>query len=102
KLLKAELAEIRYQYNELESLIDSIDASVATIRFSPDGIVEAVNDNFLAVIGYDKSEVIGQHHKIFCDSDYVKSSEYKGFWEDLRQGKKKRARLNVLLKLKTR
>nr|WP_305792034.1 PAS domain-containing methyl-accepting chemotaxis protein [Methylophaga sp. SB9B] len=89
KLLKAELAEIRYQYNELESLIDSIDASVATIRFSPDGIVEAVNDNFLAVIGYDKSEVIGQHHKIFCDPDYVKSSEYKGFWEDLRQGKKK-------------
>jgi methyl-accepting chemotaxis protein len=89
KLLKAELAEVRHQYNELESLIDSIDASVATIRFSPDGIVETVNDNFLAVIGYDKSEVIGQPHKIFCDADYVKSSEYKGFWEELRQGKKK-------------
>lgn len=88
-LLKAELADVRQQYNKLTSLIDSIDTSVATIRFTPDGIVEAVNDNFLSVIGYEKSEVIGQHHKIFCDADYVKSSEYKGFWEDLCQGKKK-------------
>lgn len=100
KLLKAELAAVRHQYNELESLIDSIDASVATIRFSPDGIVEAVNDNFLAVIGYEKSEVIGQHHKIFCDADYVKSSEYKGFWEDLRQGKKKSGTFKRITKTK--
>ncbi|MDO8827690.1 MAG: PAS domain-containing methyl-accepting chemotaxis protein [Methylophaga sp.] len=98
KSLKAELAELRYQYDEVESLIHSIDASVATIRFSPDGIVEAVNDNFLAVIGYEKSEVIGQHHKLFCDAEYVKSSEYKGFWEDLRQGKKKAGTFKRLTK----
>lgn len=89
KKLKTELDHVRHQCDELESLIKSIDTSVATIRFSPDGIVEEVNDNFLAVVGYEKSEVIGQHHRIFCDSGYVSSPDYKEFWNDLRRGKKK-------------
>lgn len=89
KKLKTELDHVRHQYDELESLIKSIDTSVATIRFSPDGIVEEVNDNFLAVVGYEKSEVIGQHHRIFCDSDYVSSPDYKEFWNELRRGNKK-------------
>ena len=89
KKLKTELDHVRHQCDELESLIKSIDTSVATIRFSPDGIVEEVNDNFLAVVGYEKSEVIGQHHRIFCDSGYVSSPDYKDFWNDLRRGKNK-------------
>lgn len=89
KQLKIELMDTRLQYEEVLNIIDSINKSIATIQFNPDGIIKDVNDIFLSVVGYDKADLIGKHHQILCDTDYIKSSEYKGFWDDLNQGKTK-------------
>jgi methyl-accepting chemotaxis protein len=65
----------------------AIDQSQAIIEFEPDGTIVEANDNFLKAMGYDRSEVIGKHHRMFCDPSYAGTSDYAGFWDDLRAGK---------------
>ncbi|PJE56323.1 methyl-accepting chemotaxis protein [Marinomonas sp. BSi20584] len=67
--------------------LDAIKKITANISFSTDGIILDANDNFLEVVGYNLEEVIGKHHRIFCDTEYTKSSDYKFFWDGLKSGK---------------
>jgi len=100
KKLKNELAEANNRYDEIYSLINSIQSSVATIQFDNKGIIEEVNDSFLSVVGYEKAELIGKHHQIFCDDDYIQSADYKNFWQQLSQGKQKSGTFKRLTKSK--
>lgn len=68
------------------NVLDSIKASVAFIEFEPNGTIIEANDNFLAAVGYQLSEIQGKHHKIFCESAYTNSSEYRDFWRKLSSG----------------
>jgi len=56
------------------------------IEFTPEGIVLEVNDNFLSATGYRRDDVVGKHHKMFCDAELVSSQEYARFWADLAHG----------------
>lgn len=87
--LKNKIYELNNKNEALDALIKSINMNVATIRFDPEGTIQDVNELFLGVVSYTKEEVLGKHHKIFCDSSYVKTPEYKGFWESLQSGKSK-------------
>ncbi len=66
--------------------IDAIQKVQGVIEFSPDGTILRANDTFCAVVGYDASEIVGQHHRIFVDPSIVKSPSYGEFWEKLRSG----------------
>jgi len=70
-----------------DSLLSAIDRSMAIIEFDMKGRITHANQNFLNLMGYTLDEVKGQHHKIFCESDYVKSAEYTKFWESLNEGR---------------
>ncbi|BCS51035.1 methyl-accepting chemotaxis protein [Aeromonas jandaei] len=85
--LKAELQQCQEQLLEQQGFYDAVHGSVATITFSPDGTVLAANDLFLNVVRFSASEVVGQHHRIFCDKQYAQSSAYQQFWADLKQGR---------------
>ncbi|MCF5758566.1 PAS domain-containing methyl-accepting chemotaxis protein [Aeromonas veronii] len=85
--LKAELQQCQDQLLEQQGFFDAVHGSVATITFTPDGTVLAANDLFLNVVGFSAPEVIGQHHRIFCDTLYAQSSDYQQFWADLKQGR---------------
>ncbi|WP_421294145.1 methyl-accepting chemotaxis protein [Aeromonas veronii] len=85
--LKAELQQCQDQLLEQQGFFDAVHGSVATITFTPDGTVLAANDFFLNVVGFSAPEVIGQHHRIFCDKLYAQSSDYQQFWADLKQGR---------------
>ncbi len=85
--LKAELQQCQDQLLEQQGFFDAVHGSVATITFTPDGTVLAANDLFLNVVGFSAPEVIGQHHRIFCDKFYAQSSDYQQFWADLKQGR---------------
>lgn len=67
-----------------ESILKAINNSQAVIYFSKDGIIKDVNDNFLSALGYSSSEIIGKHHKIFCDEDFLKNNH--DFWKKLAKG----------------
>ncbi|MDX2188531.1 MAG: PAS domain S-box protein, partial [Bacteroidota bacterium] len=73
---------------ELTGVTTALNNSFASIEFDPTGNVLTANNNFLSTLGYrDVNEIIGKHHQLFCDSDYVKTPEYKLFWSDLAAGK---------------
>nr|WP_326492146.1 PAS domain-containing methyl-accepting chemotaxis protein [Aeromonas jandaei] len=84
--LKAELQTCQMQLAQAQAFIDAVKVGVATISFTPGGEILEANPLFLSVVGYSEQEVIGKHHRIFCDAHYVQSSSYAQFWEQLRQG----------------
>ena len=69
-------------------VLDGLDRCQAVISFTPDGIVEDANENFLKVTGYSKDDIVGQHHRLFVLPDYGVSQEYSKFWEGLRNGER--------------
>jgi len=71
---------------EHEGKVQAIERSQAAIEFDLTGKVVHANDNFLELLGYTIEEVKGQHHKLFCDPDYVLSPEYSSFWAKLGRG----------------
>lgn len=71
---------------ERQDLLNGLDRSMAVIEFELDGTIITANDNFLKTVGYKLSEIQGKHHRIFCFSDLVNSSEYQSFWDKLGSG----------------
>jgi methyl-accepting chemotaxis protein len=69
-----------------EGQLSAISRSMATIEFDMNGIVLDANANFLAALGYEKREIVGQHHSLFVESSYAKTPEYADFWARLRRG----------------
>ena len=66
--------------------IDAISKAQAVIEFNLDGTILDANENFLAVMGYELSEIQGQHHKIFVTEDDVATPAYAEFWKRLKEG----------------
>lgn len=64
----------------------AIDKAMAVIEFNPDGTIITANDAFLSTLGYTLSDVVGKHHRMFCEEDYASSTEYRNFWDNLRRG----------------
>jgi|26BtaG_2_1085354.scaffolds.fasta_scaffold25584_2 methyl-accepting chemotaxis protein len=83
-LAKLEAAESRVR--ELESDFQAIEQAVAVLVMTQDGIIERANDRFRDLLGYEPDDLVGQHHRIFCDSDYAKSEDYIQFWRELVTG----------------
>jgi methyl-accepting chemotaxis protein len=88
KIIKiaADISERVQSALEQESVINAISRSMAVISFNPAGIVLDVNENFLKTTGYQRGDVLGKHHRMFCSETLRKSEEYRQFWERLNQG----------------
>lgn len=69
-----------------KSQLVALNKSNATIEFEMDGTIITANDNFLNTIGYQLDEIKSRHHRIFCDSQYTESAEYREFWAKLNKG----------------
>ena len=79
--------EIKLSKAKSDQIQSAVDNSFAAVEFTPDGTILMANPNFLRAVGYsDVNEIVGQHHRIFCDPEYIKSTEYKTFWSDLAKG----------------
>lgn len=87
--LTGQLTVSRCDQERVQQTLDAIAAQIGYIEFSPSGIIESANDMLLSVIGYERQELIGKHHRLLCDSSYTSSSEYQRFWDDLGRGIKK-------------
>ncbi|MBD3842826.1 MAG: PAS domain S-box protein [Campylobacterales bacterium] len=66
--------------------LNALEQNYAIISFEPDGKIIHANDNFLGALGYQLNEVAGNHHKMFCRSDYINTNAYTQFWKDLANG----------------
>jgi methyl-accepting chemotaxis protein len=73
-------------HEELTAAYAALDRIQAIIEFNLDGTVITANQNFLATMGYELSEIQGEHHRLFCTEADSSAPAYKEFWERLRRG----------------
>ena len=78
--------ELEQSQQRNEQLQAAIDTGFAAIEFLSDGTILTANANFCKVMEYSEDEVVGKHHRIFCDPKYTNSAEYANFWAELAQG----------------
>ena len=76
----------KLQIAEYEGNVRAIERALAVIEFELDGTVIRANENFLRIFGYSLDEIVGKHHRIFCDPGYAESPEYARFWQKLGHG----------------
>jgi methyl-accepting chemotaxis protein len=67
-------------------IIEALGRSLAIIEFDVDGTVLAANANFLGLMGYELSEVVGHHHRQFVTAQERESPAYGEFWAALGRG----------------
>nr|WP_172691234.1 PAS domain-containing methyl-accepting chemotaxis protein [Agrobacterium radiobacter]ASK48861.1 chemotaxis protein [Agrobacterium radiobacter] len=68
------------------AVLAALSKSQAMIEFDLTGRILTANDNFCRALGYELSEIIGKHHSMFVEPDFVKSADYKAFWAKLAAG----------------
>ena len=68
------------------SQLAAVSQQMAVIEFKMDGTIVRANDNFCAATGYGLDEIVGKHHRMFCDPKYTQSAEYAAFWAKLNRG----------------
>ncbi|MGP9825527.1 PAS domain S-box protein [Ectopseudomonas khazarica] len=78
--------ETKRRNAEYEGKVTAISKAMALTEFDLDGTILDINDNALALYGYDRAEVLGQHHSLFCDPELVASAKYLQIWQELRAG----------------
>jgi PAS domain S-box-containing protein len=71
---------------EYEGKVTAISKAMALVEYDLDGLILDINDNALALFGYERAEVIGHHHSMFCDPELVASDAYRQVWAELRAG----------------
>ena len=68
------------------AMIEAINKSQAVIEFSPEGVIQYANENFLMATGYELADIKGKHHSIFVTEEDRESEQYVAFWNALRNG----------------
>ncbi len=81
-----DVTEQKLRNADFAGQLDAIGKSNAVIEFDVDGTIRTANSNFLRTVGYSLDEIKGKHHRIFVDSQYAQSAEYRAFWESLSRG----------------
>lgn len=82
----SDITSLKETFADLEGQIAAINKAQAVIQFDLSGKILEANANFLAVMGYDRDEIIGRHHSLFASEEVRTSTTYREFWEKLRRG----------------
>ncbi|MFB9793964.1 methyl-accepting chemotaxis protein [Shinella granuli] len=67
-------------------IVEALSRSQAVIQFDLAGNILTANENFCRALGYELREIVGKHHRIFCEAAYTASEEYRQFWARLGRG----------------
>ena len=79
--------DITEKYRKLEStqsLVTALHRSTAVIEFEPDGTILTANGNLLKTMGYSLEQIVGKHHRMFCEDSFYE--QRPDFWSKLAQG----------------
>ena len=84
--LATDITAQRVQQADFEGKIAAIHRVQAVIEFDLAGHILDANANFLNTFGYGREEVLGRHHRMFCQPEFAASSEYADLWSRLGRG----------------
>lgn len=79
-------AQREREFMDYAGQVSAISKSQAVIEFEMDGTIITANENFLGVLGYTLDEIQGQHHRMFVETAYGNSADYREFWAKLNRG----------------
>ncbi|MBU6439626.1 MAG: PAS domain-containing protein [Betaproteobacteria bacterium] len=71
---------------QVQDVFGSLASTMAMIEFDPQGRVVWVNQKFAHALGYEPEDLVGQHHRKFCSTEFSSSPAYRELWERLRAG----------------
>ncbi len=72
---------------DARAVLAAMNKSQAIIEFDLTGKILHANKNFLDAVGYELSEIVGKHHRIFVEPEEARSAEYAAFWAQLAAGR---------------
>ncbi|MGV1791446.1 methyl-accepting chemotaxis protein [Rhizobium sp. A37_96] len=72
--------------SDTSRILSAVSKSQAIIEFDLQGKVLTANENFCRALGYELKEIVGNHHRMFCEPAYVATSAYQDFWARLGRG----------------
>ncbi|PDT02052.1 methyl-accepting chemotaxis protein [Rhizobium chutanense] len=72
--------------SDAKAVLAAMNKSQAIIEFDMTGKILTANSNFCRALGYQASEIIGQHHRLFVDPTEASSNAYREFWARLNSG----------------
>ncbi|MGN8005528.1 PAS domain S-box protein [Acidovorax sp. 22279] len=81
-----DMTVFRERNAEFESTVRAINRALSVVEFDMQGHVLNANANFRELMGYRLEEIVGQHHRMFCEPAYAQTEAYVQFWEQLRAG----------------
>lgn len=84
------------------AVLAALEHSLAMIEFDPQGAVVWANDHFAAAMKYEAIELVGMHHRVFCEEEYAESQQYEELWTNLRNGIKFQEKIQRVRKDKQR
>jgi len=85
--IASDITEFVEKSHVQNGVLTALDCSTAIISFETNGTIIEANENFLGATGHKLVDIQGKHHKIFCETEFTKSQEYKQLWSDLNRGK---------------
>ncbi len=88
--LQATQEEMQRSQSETESTMLAINGSMGVAEYDAEGKITKINSMYLNMIGFEQSEVVGEHHRIFVPKEEKNSEEYRQFWRDLTLGNAKK------------
>ncbi|EKO3695350.1 PAS domain S-box protein, partial [Vibrio metschnikovii] len=83
--IASDVTKAKQKLDSQAAVFNAVDKSMAVISFTPDGTIIEANKNFLTALGYQLNEIVGKHHRIFCDEAF--HQEHPKFWSELAKGK---------------
>jgi methyl-accepting chemotaxis protein len=84
--IATDITASKMQACEDAAKLGAISRSQAVIEFLPNGEIVTANENFCAAFGYELPEIVGRHHRMFCEPAYAASDAYRTFWPKLARG----------------
>jgi PAS domain S-box-containing protein len=81
-----DITKEKQQALDYQSQLEAISNSSSVIEFNLDSTIIAANENFLRLMNYQASEVIGKRHRLFVTPSEQESEEYTQLWDKLRAG----------------
>lgn len=84
--LATDITQAKMKAAEDAGKLAAISRAQAVIEFTVDGEILTANENFLATLGYELSEIEGRHHRMFVEPEEAQSRAYVEFWVRLQRG----------------
>ena len=82
--LASDVTESKIALQNQVAVQEALNRSMAVIEFSPSGIIQAANQNFLDAMGYTREQLIGKHHELLCTGSFYKDNP--NFWDKIGTG----------------